>query len=102
MIRQEVADFTEMWNGHHIRPQKNGEHLVAGIPMDLYNTSEVENWTVHLEPQALDGLVQMMAAVDSIDIDDLFDPITTDWCDRQLQDGSETKFRVISTTGQVR
>ncbi|KAH6952508.1 hypothetical protein BKA56DRAFT_241223 [Ilyonectria sp. MPI-CAGE-AT-0026] len=41
MIRQEVADFTEMWNGHRIRPQKNREHLVAGIPMDLYNTSEV-------------------------------------------------------------
>jgi hypothetical protein len=86
MIRQEVADFTEMWNGHRIRPQKNREHLVAGIPMDLYNTSEVENWAVHLGPAARDGLAQMMTAVDSIDIDDLLDPITTDWCDQQLRD----------------
>ncbi|KAJ3453791.1 hypothetical protein MRS44_018423 [Fusarium solani] len=86
MIRQEVADFTEMWNGHRIRPQKNREHLVAGIPMDLYNTSEVENWAVYLGPAARDGLAQMMTAVDSIDIDDLLDPITTDWCDQQLRD----------------
>jgi hypothetical protein len=28
----------------------------------------------------------MMTAVDSIDIDDLLDPITTDWCDQQLRD----------------
>ncbi|KAJ3454452.1 hypothetical protein MRS44_018346 [Fusarium solani] len=86
MIRQEVADFMEMWNGHRIRPQKNREHLVAGIPMDLYKTSEVENWAVHLGPAARDGLAQMMAAVDYIDIDDLLDPTTTDWCDQQLRD----------------
>ncbi|KAH7237859.1 hypothetical protein B0J15DRAFT_143639 [Fusarium solani] len=86
MIRQEVADFTEMWNGHRIRPQKNREHLVAGIPMDLYNTSEVENWAVHLGLAVRDGLAQMMIAVDSIDIDDLLDPIITDWCDQQLRD----------------
>jgi hypothetical protein len=54
--------------------------------MDLYNTSEVENWAVHLGPAARDGLAQMMTAVDSIDIDDLLDPITTDWCDQQLRD----------------
>ncbi|PNH38462.1 hypothetical protein VD0002_g10272, partial [Verticillium dahliae] len=51
MIHQEVADFTEMWNGLRIRPQRNREHLVAGIPMDLYNTSQVENWALQLLEQ---------------------------------------------------
>ncbi|KAH6874557.1 hypothetical protein B0T10DRAFT_586127 [Thelonectria olida] len=73
MIRQEVADFTEMWNGHRIRPQKNREHLVAGIPMDLYNTSEVGNWAVHLGPAARDGLVQMMAALRNLQFDGQLD-----------------------------
>ncbi|KAH6951121.1 hypothetical protein BKA56DRAFT_505960 [Ilyonectria sp. MPI-CAGE-AT-0026] len=86
MIRQEVADFTEMWNGHRIRPQKNREHLVSGIPMDLYNTDAVENWAVKLGGSALAGLDEMLQAVDAVDIDDLLDPGTLEWCEEQLND----------------
>jgi hypothetical protein len=87
MIRDEIATFQELWNGHKIRTQKNRLHVISGIPMDLYNTDKVRNWGVTFEDDDPCGqLVRtMLDPLDAIDIDEFLLPETQAWCDQQLE-----------------
>ena len=88
MIREEFADFVELWNSHRIRPQRNRPHVISGIPMDLYRTDKVEDWGIPFEEDDNCGQVlrTMLAPLESIEIDEFMTPATTEWCIQQLED----------------
>lgn len=86
MIRNEFADFVQLWNGHKIRTQKNRPHVISGIPMDLYRTDKVTNWGVPIEDDSDCGqlLRTMLQPLEQVDIDEFMTPITMQWCEQQL------------------
>lgn len=87
MIRQELADFVNTWNGHKVRTQRNRPHTIPGIPMDLYTTDEVPNWGIPIQDGSptMELLRTMYEPLDDIEIDDLMTFETTQWCESQLE-----------------
>jgi hypothetical protein len=89
IIRDELADFVNLWNGHIIRNQKNRPNIKSGIPIDLYHTAADPDWGVPFDedddsPQQ-QLLRDMWQPLQSIDIDSLLPAETEAWCKAQLQ-----------------
>ncbi|KAI1761882.1 hypothetical protein GGR53DRAFT_449456 [Hypoxylon sp. FL1150] len=87
MIKDEFAEFVEIWNSHSIRKQRNRPHVRPGIPYDLYNTDEVPNWGIPVEEgsPAYEAAQVMYQPLEDIEIDEFMTPETTEWCERQLE-----------------
>ncbi len=90
VIRDELAKFVELWNGHRIRNQPNRPNVRSGIPQDLYHTIEDPNWGVPFsqqhdspEQQLLRDMLQPLA---DLDIDNLLTEETEAWCNQRLQE----------------
>lgn len=88
IIQDEFAKFVSLWNGHKIRTQKNRQHVISGIPTDLYHTQDVRNWGIPLgeDDNADDRVVfrTMLDSVQEIDIDSFLSEETNNWCTTQL------------------
>lgn len=84
IIQTEFAEFVQIWNGHKIRTQKNREHVVAGIPMDLYRTTNTHNWGIQFGEEENIKLEAMLNPLQHIDIDRLLTEETENWCSQQL------------------
>uniref|UniRef100_A0A8H7N332 Integrase core domain-containing protein n=1 Tax=Bionectria ochroleuca TaxID=29856 RepID=A0A8H7N332_BIOOC len=90
IIRDELARFVSLWNGHKIRNQKNRPHVNHGIPQDLYHTQAVENWGVSLseddEAQDWKLLNEMLDPLLPLDMESLLPEFTMSWCQQQLEE----------------
>lgn len=84
IIRDELAKFVQLWDGHIIRNQRNRPNVKAGIPIDLYHTIEVLGWGVPFskyddsDEQRL--LQDMLDPLEHIDIETLLPEETEAWC----------------------
>jgi hypothetical protein len=87
MIREEIANFVELWNGHKIRMQKNCPHVVSGIPMDLYKTDQVRNWGISFDDDDDCGQLihTMLEPLEATEIDEFMTSETSNWYNQQLQ-----------------
>ena len=89
-LQDEFADFVKLWNGHPIRTQKNHQHVISGIPMDLYRTDGVRNWGIALSDNEnapdCQALRTMLDPLRDIDIDSFLTPATEAWCTSQLEE----------------
>jgi hypothetical protein len=88
IIRDELADFVNLWNGHIIRNQKNRPYVKSGVPRDLYHTTTDPDWGVPFDddddsPQQ-QLLREMWEHLELIDIDSLLPAETEAWCKTQL------------------
>lgn len=89
MIRDELAQFVRLWNGHTIRNQPNRPGVKAGIPADLYHIQDTEDWGVSLgdDNGACQQLLHdMLEPLHGVDIDQLLPPEVEAWCESQLLD----------------
>jgi hypothetical protein len=88
MIKDEFADFIDLWNSHKIRTQKNRQHVISGQPIDLYNRRDVRNWgvTISEDEDAADNqaLRTMLEPLQDIDLDSFLSTETEAWCTEQL------------------
>ena len=90
IICDELATFVSLWNGHTIRNQTNRPNVKAGIPVDLYHTTEAANWGVQLSEdddspdQRL--LHDMLDPLDEVDNERLLPQATEDWCNQRLKE----------------
>ncbi|KAG6065243.1 hypothetical protein E4U32_007591 [Claviceps aff. humidiphila group G2b] len=89
-VRRDLANFVTLSNGRTIRKQRNREHVVSGIPADLYRTQSARNWGVHIDEDenAADrmALNRLLDPLESVDIDRFLAQETENWCDSRLQE----------------
>ena len=87
MIREEFAEFVELWNNHHVRPQKNRPHVIPGKPWDLYESDTVRNWGIPIPDSSRESeiLRTMDEPLKDINIDDFLTLETEAWGDNYLQ-----------------
>ncbi|KAF1730615.1 hypothetical protein CRV24_008684 [Beauveria bassiana] len=84
VLRQELFDFVETWNLHHIRLQKNRPHVVHGQPWMNYHypdPSKACNWGIPIDRSIL---AEMERPVAALDISTCLEPETKAWCRRIL------------------
>jgi hypothetical protein len=99
MIRNEIAEFVQLWNGHKIRSQPNRPHVVSGVPYDLYSTDKKPNWGVAFteDDECGRAVHTMMESVEDVNIDDFLTPETEQWCEERLR---EMEFNPSSLTDE--
>ncbi|KAG6228472.1 hypothetical protein E4U34_004391 [Claviceps purpurea] len=89
-VRRDLANFVGVSNTRVIRKQRNREHVVSGIPADLYRTELAPNWGVHIneDDNAADrmALNQLLDPLESVDIDRFLAQETEDWCNARLEE----------------
>ncbi|KAG5767337.1 hypothetical protein H9Q73_014340 [Fusarium xylarioides] len=92
MIREELANFVQVWNQHYIRSQKNRPHVPAGQPWALYFQPEaregIRNCSEVIPEQRLRNL-QNIFAQDPIDINAYLPAATMSVCDSILTNWEE-------------
>ncbi|KAG6201126.1 hypothetical protein E4U50_006832 [Claviceps purpurea] len=89
-VRRDLTNFVDVSNSRTIRKQRNREHVVSGIPADLYRTQSARNWGVHIDEDdnAADrmALNRLLDPLESVDIDRFLAQETEDWCNARLQE----------------
>ncbi|KAG6122713.1 hypothetical protein E4U12_000863, partial [Claviceps purpurea] len=89
-VRRDLANFVDVSNTRTIRKQRNREHVVSGIPADLYRTGSAPNWGVHIDEDdnAADrmALNRLLDPLESVDIDRFLAQETEDWCNARLEE----------------
>ncbi|KAG6310404.1 hypothetical protein E4U22_003291 [Claviceps purpurea] len=89
-VRRDLANFVNVSNTRTIRKQRNREHVVSGIPADLYRTEAAPNWGVRIDEDdnAADrmALNQLLDPLESVDIDRFLAQETEDWCNARLEE----------------
>ncbi|KAI1430451.1 hypothetical protein GGR50DRAFT_702102 [Xylaria sp. CBS 124048] len=83
IIRNEIAQFVQMWNGHRIRKQRTRQHVVPGIPYQLYNMPNPAQGYIDcrapLDEEAWKGLMDAVER-DGTDLDEYLPAITIKIC----------------------
>ncbi|KAH7034781.1 uncharacterized protein B0I36DRAFT_316935 [Microdochium trichocladiopsis] len=88
IIREEFAEFTELWNGHVVRKQKNRPHVNPGVPWELYLSAQSRDYGVKVRDNSpeLSILRTMYEPLQNIEIDEFLSAETVTWGNRQLQE----------------
>ncbi|KAG5948897.1 hypothetical protein E4U60_000375 [Claviceps pazoutovae] len=90
MIQDHFAQFVASWNHQTMRTQRNGEQVIAGTPVDLYQSPSAHDWGIPLsqDPNADDriALNQMLDPLKSVDNEQFLEQEIEDWCSTQLQE----------------
>ncbi|KAG5964048.1 hypothetical protein E4U57_005670 [Claviceps arundinis] len=90
MIQDHFAQFVASWNHQTMRTQRNGEQVIAGTPVGLYQSPSAHDWGIPLsqDPNADDriALNEMLDPLKSVDNEQFLEQETEAWCNVQLQD----------------
>ncbi|KAG6134800.1 hypothetical protein E4U22_002228 [Claviceps purpurea] len=90
MIQDHFAQFVASWNHQTMRTQRNGEQVIAGTPVDLYQSPSAHDWGIPLsqDPNADDriALNEMLDPLKSVNNEQFLEQETEDWCSTQLQE----------------
>ncbi|KAG6116673.1 hypothetical protein E4U13_001685 [Claviceps humidiphila] len=90
MIQDHFAHFVASWNHQTIRTRRNGELVISGTPVDLYQSPSAHDWGIPLsqDPNADDriALNEMLDTLKSVDTEQFLEQETEDWCNAQLQE----------------
>lgn len=77
-----------LWNGNKICTQRNRQHVLSGILMDLYHKQDVRNWGVPLgcneESNDREAFRTILTLLQDCDINSFLLEEIAAWCTREL------------------